>query len=114
MRIISFVIAIMIVTSLGLPALALPRADMVLPAIYFTGTTANCSVAISAYGKNINANLELWCNGNMIDSWNKSGQHSVTITGSHYGISGREYIVKVTGTIGNDSIVSYPVSAVCP
>ena len=113
-RVLSVAIALMLMISLSVPVFAQARADSVMPSINFSGTTANCSVTISAIGKNINANLELWCNGSMVDSWSKSGYHTIVITGSHYGISGREYVVKVTGTIGNDSIVSYPVSAVCP
>lgn len=113
-RILSFVIALILLISLSVPVFAQARADSVHPSITFSGSTVNCSVTISGINKNINANLELWCDGRMVDSWSKSGQHALIITGSHYGISGREYVVTVTGTIGNDAIVCYPVSGICP
>lgn len=113
-RIISMVIAVMLILSLSVPVFAEARINAVTPTISFSGTTANCSVTISAIDKNINANLELWCNGSMVNSWSGRGQSLVIINGSHYGISGREYIVKVTGTIGSETISCYPVSAVCP
>lgn len=113
-HILSLILALTLMISIGVQAYAMPRANSVSPSISFSGTTANCCVAISAIGNDIDATLELWCANRMVDSWDGSGRHSVTITGSYDATSGKTYTVKVTGTIGNNAIVCYPATADCP
>ena len=51
--------------------------------LYFTGTTANCSVSIKSLGKAIDATLELWQGSTLVDSWHGTGISLVTISGTH-------------------------------
>ena len=58
------------------------RAQQVFPMIYFSGTTANCSVSV--YGDNeIKVTLELKNGTKLVDSWSDSGTNYVMLSGSH-------------------------------
>ena len=84
------------------------------PSLSFSGNTANCSVNIMETGKFIDANLELWSGSTLVDSWSGRGTSVVRITGSCNVTSGRTYTLKVTGTVGGNTISVTPISRTCP
>ena len=113
-KIISMFIVIALLFSLCATSFAAENADTVIPSIYFSGTTANCEVTISALGKYIDADLELWQGNTKVASWPGSGSNYVIISGTYGALHGREYTLKVTGTIGGVAIDVPDISYVCP
>ena len=113
-RIVPFVLVLILAISLCTTAFAAARASRVTPNLSFSGTTANCKVTITEFGKEINATLELWCGKTLIDSWSDSATSRLTISESHRVVSGKTYTLKVTGTIGGEAISSTPVTGTCP
>jgi len=112
--ILSISLVLALVICMCAPAFATTRASSIYPTLYFSGTTANCSVSISAIGKDIDATLELWRGAKKVATWSDSGQHYVTISGTYAATSGSTYTLKVTGTIDDVSINCVPETATCP
>ena len=114
-RVLAAVLILVLAISMCTSAFAVsPRATTFSPTITFSGTTANCRVNIVEAGKYIDANLELWYGNTLVDSWPGSGTSVVRITGSCNVVSGRTYTLKVTGTVGGDTITASSVNATCP
>ena len=113
-RIVPVVLVLVMAVSMCTAAHAAARAVTVTPTLSFSGTTANCSVSITKAGKEIDVTLELWCGSTFIDSWSATAMNYVRISESHSVVSGRTYTLKVTGTVGGETISSIPVSGTCP
>lgn len=90
-----------------------PYATKVTPTLMFSETTANCKVSIIGAGS-INATLQLYNGGTLVDSWPASGINSLVITGSCRVVSGQSYTLKVVGTIAGATISTMPVTRICP
>jgi len=114
-QLLSIILAIAIVFSLCVPALAVePRANTVSPSLTFSGTTANCSVTISAVNKDISATLWLWHGDDLVASWSDSGETFVGISGSADVEKGETYMLTVTGSMGSTVINVSPIIRTCP
>lgn len=88
------------------------RAQQVFPMIYFSGTTANCSVSV--YGDNeIKVTLELKNGTKLVDSWSDSGTNYVMLSGSHKVVSGQTYTLVASGTINGRAFYT-TTSGTCP
>ena len=84
------------------------------PRLNFNGTTASCYVKLYYPNKSIDATLKLYKGNTLIASWHKTGNTSVTISGTHSVVSGNTYTLKVTGTAGGNTINITPVTKTCP
>lgn len=84
------------------------------PILTFSGTSASCFVNLYYPGKRIDATLKLYKGNTLIASWHKTGNTSVTISGTHSVVSGNTYTLKVTGTAGGNTINITPVTKTCP
>lgn len=83
------------------------------PTLTFNGTTAYCSVTITAAGKDIDATMELWRGNTLVDSWSNDGTTVVQITGNCAVTKGAAYTLTVTGTVGGETISAIPVTKTC-
>lgn len=112
-RFAPLVLVFVLILSLSANAAA-PRAEAgILPSLTFTGTTANCSVTITAPGKDIEATITLWYGNRVIDSWSGSGSSLIAISGSAGVIMGEEYVLRVTGSIDDVPFDVVRVSGTC-
>ena len=112
-RLVSVVLVVAIVLSLCMPTFAAIQMVTVSPSLTFTGTTANCSAAITANGY-ISATLELYCDGSPVDSWYASGYYYVNPGGSTTVAHGKTYTLQVSGTAEGVALNPTPVTKTCP
>lgn len=80
----------------------------------FNGTTATCSVRISAPGKTIKATMQLWQGNTLVDSWSGSGTSTLRLSETHSVTKGKTYTVRVTCTVNGSSYAVNPVTKTCP
>lgn len=89
------------------------RATSVVPSLSFTGTTANCSVSVSAIGKNISMTMQL-CQGTVVlKTWTGSGTSYLCLSEEYSVERGNTYTLKVSGTVGGEAVSSAPITAKC-
>lgn len=88
---------------------ATPRATL-----DFNGTTATCSVRISAPGKTIKATMQLWQGNTLVDSWSGSGTSTLRLSETHSVTKGKTYTVRVTCTVNGSSYAVNPTTKTCP
>ena len=112
-RIISWLLAVTLIFSLGISTYAAVQVVSVTPKLTFNGTTANCSVGITGSGY-IDATLELTCGGSSVCSWNATGYGYVSFGGPATVVSGNTYTLTVSGTAGGAPFSSPPVTKTCP
>ncbi len=114
-RMIFFLLATVMLPSLILSvAAAEPRDAHYAPNLSFDGTTANCSVSITALGKPITATLELWQGSTCIASWSDSATSYLIISEECSVTNGQTYTLKVSGTIDGEPLSGIPTTAICP
>ena len=111
-RFVPLVLVFILILSLRANA-AEPRANLVYPKLSFENTTANCSVTITAPGKEIKATMNLWYGNRLIDSWSGTATSALFISGSAGAIKGEEYVLRVSGTIGGVAFTAESVSGIC-
>lgn len=80
----------------------------------FENGSAVCTVNIYSPGKTIHVKMELWKGSVLVDSWSKSGIHTVSINESCIVKPGLTYTLKVSGTCGNDKISTPTITKTCP
>ena len=90
-----------------------PRISEIIPQLSFDGTTANCSVAITSPGKDIEATITLWYGNRVMGSWSGRGTSVLGISGSVGVTKGEEYVLKVTGTIDDVPFDVVRISGTC-
>lgn len=90
------------------------RAAVNQPTLTFSGTTALCEFRITDLGKNIQVTMELWNGSTLVDSWGKSGTHTVALSESCTVTRGQTYTLKVSGTIGGVGFNSVSITKKCP
>ena len=95
MFVIPLILVLILILSLSANA-AEPRMSEIIPTLSFDGTTANCSVAITSPGKDIEATITLWPGNGVIGSWPESGSTAVFISGSTEVTKGEEYVLRAT------------------
>ena len=79
----------------------------------FSGATATCRSTITGVGT-IDATMELWYGGTLIDSWSDTGSNRLTLTGSHSVVSGQTYTLTVNGTVDGIAFNEASISKTCP
>lgn len=84
------------------------------PTLTFSGTTANCSIALYYPGKNISAELVLTEGDSIIASWTQSGMHSVTFNKTATVQSGHTYTLSCNATADGAVSKITPVTRTCP
>lgn len=112
-RIIPVAIILALLLCIGVSA-AQPRVSVVAtPKLSFSGTTANCSAAITSPDDEISATLTLWRGNRVIDSWSETATSAVLISGSCTVTEGLTYTLRLTGTIDGTPIQVVSVSGTC-
>lgn len=107
-------IALILVCALTLSVSAIePRATRITPSLTFSGTTANCTVIVSAVGSEIDVTMELWTGSTLVDSWNNDGTTRVVVEGSCTVTKGKTYTLKTYGTIDGVKFTGTSVSGTC-
>lgn len=89
------------------------RAATVFPYLSFSGTTANCSVSVTAFGKDISVTMQLCQGDTVLETWCGSGRSTVSLSEEKIVSQGNTYTLKVSGTIGGKEFTSAPVTAKC-
>lgn len=111
-RFVPLILVFVLLLSLSANA-AEPRGKQIAPDLSFDGTTANCSVAITSPGKDIEATITLWHGNRVMGSWSGSGTSTVFISGSIEVIKGEEYVLRVTGSIDDVPFDVVRISGTC-
>lgn len=113
-RIGAILLATVILSSLIISAAAAQvRTIDSLPVLTFDGTTANCSVSITALGKPITATLELWHGSTRVAKWSDSATSRLIISGECSVSKGETYTLKVSGSVDGNAFMGTPVSKKC-
>ena len=113
-RVVSILLAAAILSTLVLTvAAAESRSTKYAPILSFDGTTANCSVSITAIGKPITATLELWHGSTRVAQWSDSATSRLIIDEDCTVTKGQTYTLKVSGTINGVSFTGTPVTGTC-
>ncbi|MBE6885226.1 MAG: hypothetical protein E7487_11600 [Ruminococcaceae bacterium] len=107
--ILALLLSVTIVLGMCIPASAAENAASIIFDLNFIGSAAECEASISAVGYEINATLELWSGSTFIASWSESGVDDVYIYGLAPVSKGNPYTLKVTGTIGDETISVQPI-----
>lgn len=108
-----FLVAAMLFTLVATATAATPRAVDYTPSLTFDGTTANCSVSITAIGQPITATLELWQGSTRIASWSDSATSRLIIDEDYSVDKGKTYTLKVSGTIDGVPFMGALVTGSC-
>lgn len=111
-RFVPLVLVFIMILSLSANA-AEPRMREIIPQLSFDGTPANCSVAISSPGDDIEATITLWYGNRVMGSWSASGSTALGISGSVGVVKGEKYTLKVTGSIAGVSFDAVKISGTC-
>lgn len=120
MRKCSFILVVLLVLSLCIPAYAAEtvesRAYIANPTLSFDGTTAICFVNCRGEKTTdrISATLTLYHNGTYVDSWSGSGVFRVPVSGECEVESGETYELVLTWTVNGTSKPSESVTGTCP
>ena len=110
MKKVTILVAIILVISLPLTAVAAPRAFGIMPTLNFNGTTATCEVDVT--GNNIfeylQVEMKLMRGSYCVASWSQNGYGQVYMSESASVTKGYTYELVVTVTANN--VVKTPVS----
>ena len=84
-RLLAFFLAIVLISVIPVSVQAItPRAPAILPGLSFSGTTATCSLFVSANSNdNITAVVKLWHGSRSLATWNVSGQESLNFINTY-------------------------------
>ena len=89
------------------------RVATVNPYLSFSGTTANCSVSVTAFGKDISVTMQLCQGDTVLKTWYGSGRSVVSLSEEKSVVRGNTYTLKVSGTIGGEAFDGAPVTCKC-
>lgn len=109
--VIGCILALLLTTS----AYAISPRTYALPSLYFSGTTANCSVEVVAdYSTDkINVVMALWNGSTCIDSWEKSGFGYVELSKEATVTRGKTYELTVDLTVNSKVYPTASISRKC-
>lgn len=98
-HIFAFFLALVFASAIPLSAQAVtPRAPAIQPGLSFNGTTATCSLFVSANSNdNITAVVKLWHGSRTLTTWNIRGQESINFIDT-YSVS-RNTTYKLTADV---------------
>ena len=91
-----------------------PRAGAGQATLSFDNASAICTYSMTSPGKVISVNMELWRGSVLIDSWNKTATHTVSLNKSCAVTPGLTYTLKVSGTYGGVSFGPTSITKTCP
>ena len=103
-RIVSFVVVLAFLLAGVVHAAYVPGDEINAtprPKMTIIGSTATCSVRLTASGQTIDATLELTQGSTVIASWSDTGTGVLTLSGTATVVSGLTYTLTVSGTINN-------------
>ena len=112
-----FVLSVLFLLLLTLSAQAAEvRVVRIKPELYFSDTTATCSVSCKADNARdtVEATLTLYQGETYVDSWSNSGTGRVFISGSCDVESGKTYKLVVDYSINGVAQLSKTTSGTCP
>lgn len=113
-KLVTLVLVLALFGAMGIKVVAAePRATIATPTLTFDGTTANCEVRITDFGKQIVATLELWQGSTLIASWNGTASSRLVISETCTVTKGLTYTLKVNGTVGGVEFEETQVSGKC-
>ena len=117
MKKIAMLLAIILLVATPLTAqAATPRTIDVRPKLTYTGTTANCSVLVSAdyTYQEIEVTIALWHGNSWIESWEVSGEGYVYWQDTVTVVSGNTYTLTIDATIDGEDLDQVYISQTCP
>lgn len=81
------------------------------PGLRFDGDKAICNARVTEYSKRIEVTMELWTGKTLLQTWTKSGDTSVEVSGEYKCVQrGKTYTLKVYGTSGGVAFSAAPKS----
>ena len=103
-RLIAIIMVMVAIFSISAYALSQSEGETRLvaptPTLTFVNGTAKCKVTLRASGQYIDATLELWQGGTLVDSWSDTGTGILILSGSAPVTSGIPCTLTVSGTAG--------------
>lgn len=114
-RIICFTLVLLLIAVIPLSANAVtPRAPAILPGLSFSGTTATCSLFVSANSNdNIHAVIKLWQGSRSLVTWNVSGREYLDFVNTYSVNRNTTYKLTADVTINGESYPQVSVSRTC-
>ena len=106
-------IALLMIVMLCTTAHAAQLRVSLVPGLTFTGTTANCSAAVTSVSDEIEIELSLWQGTTLVDSWEASGTNYVKISETCSVSKGKTYTLKLNGTINGTAFAERTVTRTC-
>ena len=94
---------------------ATPRAVLVLPALSFNGTTANCTVRINGNTSSdtISATIELLEGSTSVETWTVSGTGYVYFTDTASATKNKTYTLNVDAVVNGKAYPTASISQKC-
>ncbi|MEY8386506.1 hypothetical protein AALC17_04290 [Oscillospiraceae bacterium 38-13] len=114
-RFFALIALTVLVLSISAQAVEL-RTVSVKPGLYFSGTTATCSVICRGAGSDdaLDVTLTLYQGSTYIDSWSDTGTGRVALTGSCTVERGKTYKLVVDYSVNDEAKPSVYTTAKCP
>ena len=108
-------IVLLVATPLTVQA-ATPRTIDISPGLFYTGTTARCSVLVSAYNvsQEVEVTVTLWHGNSWIESWDLFGYGYVDWEDTVTVVSGNTYTLTIDATIDGEDLDQVYISKKCP
>lgn len=113
-RMVSILLVAALLSSLTISFAAEARIANYKPILSFDGTTANCYIRISAFGKEITATLELYCGNSRVARWSDAATSYLVMDEDQSVTPGQTYTLEVSGTIDGVPFTGSPITATCP
>ena len=123
-KVISVLLAVALVVSIcTAPAAALSpdkdtgpetRAITVLPSMTFDDETLHMSVVVADSNAFIVAYVTLWCDGEIVGTWSKSGTSTVSFDDYVSVVSGNTYELVISGYTNGTTFRSVSMEKSCP
>lgn len=114
-RICALIVLVALALSISVQAMEL-RSVSAQPNLFFSGTTAFCSVICSGKSDNdtIDATLTLYQGSTYVDSWSDSGRGQVALSGTCTAVSGKSYKLVVDYSVNGEAKPSVYTTRKCP
>lgn len=114
-RICALIVLVALALSISVQAMEL-RSVSAQPNLFFSGTTAFCSVICSGKSDNdtIDVTLTLYQGSTYVDSWSDSGKGEVLLSGTCKAVSGKSYKLVVDYSVNGVSKPSVSTTKTCP
>ena len=115
-RLWALITAIILFVSIPLTAYAAaPRALMISPQLSFNGTTASCSLTVTANSVNdeIEAVIKLWSGSTCLKTWTAEGNGYLFFCEEYNATKNKEYTLTATVTINGVEETTASVSKTC-